>query len=154
MNYGITRETPEGAVLMTMGSDEQSTAAGHKVLLADDEKEILDLLAMTLEDDERYQVLLASDGQRALELCKAERPDLVFLDVQMPKMDGISVCEAIRKDPSISETKVVMLTALAQESEIYRALMAGADDYMTKPFSPTALHHKLLEALGLEEAVS
>jgi two-component system, OmpR family, alkaline phosphatase synthesis response regulator PhoP len=127
---------------------------GHKVLLADDEKEILDLLAMTLEDDERYEVLLASDGQRALELCKAQHPDLVFLDVQMPKMDGISVCQEIRKDPSISDTKVVMLTALAQESEIDRALIAGADDYMTKPFSPTALHQKLLEALGLEDAAA
>jgi CheY-like chemotaxis protein len=139
---------------MTMGFDKQSAATDHKVLLADDEKEILDLLAMTLEDDERYQVLLASDGERALELCKAERPELVFLDVQMPKMDGISVCAAIRSDPSISNTKVIMLTALAQESEIDRALMAGADDYMTKPFSPTALHQKLLEALGLEEAAA
>jgi two-component system, OmpR family, alkaline phosphatase synthesis response regulator PhoP len=137
---------------MTMGFEEQ--ASGHKVLLADDEKEILDLLAMTLEDDERYQVLLASDGERALELCKAERPELVFLDVQMPKMDGISVCEQIRKDPSISDTKVIMLTALAQEAEIDRALIAGADDYMTKPFSPTALHQKLLEALGIEEAAA
>ena len=127
---------------------------GRKVLLADDEKEILDLLAMTLEDDERYQVLLASDGARALELCQAELPELVFLDVQMPKMDGISVCQAIRNDPSIADTKVIMLTALAQESEIDRALIAGADDYMTKPFSPTALHQKLLEALGFEDAAA
>lgn len=127
---------------------------GRKVLLADDETEILDLLAMTLEDDERYGVLLASDGARALELCQAERPELVFLDVQMPKMDGISVCQAIRNDPSIADTKIIMLTALAQESEIDRALIAGADDYMTKPFSPTALHQKLLEALGFEDAAA
>jgi len=110
------------------------------MLLADDEHEILDLLGLTFEDDERYEVLLASDGQQALELIHKEYPELAFLDVQMPRRDGISVCEEIRKDPSLSGTKVVMFTALAQEAEIDRALVAGADDYMTKPFSPTALH--------------
>ena len=139
---------------MTTGFDGQQTPPSHKIVIADDEKKILELLAMTLEDDERYQVLLASDGERALELCRTERPDLVFLDVQMPKMEGISVCSAIRADPVIYDTKVIMLTALAQESETDRALIAGADDYMTKPFSPTALHQKLLEALGLEEAAA
>ena len=123
-----------------------------KVLLADDEPEILELLALTLGEDERYQVLLAEDGGRALTLCQEQNPELVFLDVQMRILDGISVCEAIRSDPATSSTKVVMLTALAQESQIDRALEAGADDYMTKPFSPTAIHRKLLEALGLEEA--
>ena len=98
--------------------------------------------------------MLASDGEQALTLIRAEHPELVFLDVQMPKRDGISVCEEIRKDPGLSDTKIVMLTALAQESEIDRALIAGADDYMTKPFSPTALHQKLLEALGIEEAAA
>jgi two-component system alkaline phosphatase synthesis response regulator PhoP len=132
----------------------ENEATLRKVLLADDEHEILDLLALTLEDDERYEVLLASDGQQALELIQQEHPELVFLDVQMPRRDGISVCEEIRKDPSLSGTKVVMLTALAQEAEIDRALVAGADDYMTKPFSPTALHQKLLEALGIEEAAA
>ncbi len=123
-----------------------------KVLLADDEPEILELLSLTLGDDERYQVLLAEDGQRALTLCQEQNPELVFLDVQMPILDGISVCEALRNNPATAGTKVVMLTALAQESQIDRALAAGADDYMTKPFSPTAIHRKLLEALGLEEA--
>ncbi len=123
-----------------------------KVLLADDEPEILELLSLTLGDDERYQVLLAEDGQRALTLCQEQNPELVFLDVQMPILDGISVCEALRNDPATAAMKVVMLTALAHESQIDRALEAGADDYMTKPFSPTAVHRKLLEALGLEEA--
>ena len=132
----------------------ENGAPSRKVLLADDEHEILDLLALTLEDDERYEVLLASDGQQALDLIQKEHPELVFLDVQMPRRDGISVCEEIRKAPSLSGTKVVMLTALAQEAEIDRALVAGADDYMTKPFRPTALHQKLLEALGIEEAAA
>lgn len=130
---------------------------GHterKVLVADDESEILDLLSLTLEDDERYSVITARDGEEALRLCREERPELVILDVQMPKMDGVSVCKNIRQDASISGMKVVMLTALSQESEIDRALVAGADDYMTKPFSPTALHMKVLQALGLEEAAA
>jgi CheY-like chemotaxis protein len=132
----------------------ENGAPTRKVLLADDEHEILDLLGLTLEDDERHEVLLARDRQQALELIQKEHPELVFLDVQMPRRDGISVCEEIRKDPSLSGTKVVMLTALAREAEIDRALVAGADDYMTKPFSPTALHQKLLEALGIEEAAA
>ena len=133
---------------------ETTERSPHKVLVADDEPEILDLLTLTLEDDERYSVLTARDGAEALRLCREEKPDLVFLDVQMPKMDGVEVCENIRRDPSIAAMKVVMLTALAQEAEIDRALLAGADGYMTKPFSPTALHVKVLEALGLEEAAA
>jgi CheY-like chemotaxis protein len=124
----------------------------RKVLIADDEPEILELLSLTLEDDELYSVLTARDGEEALRLCKAERPDIVFLDVQMPKMDGVTVCKNIRQDPSIAGMKVVMLTALAQEAEIDRALVAGADDYMTKPFRPSELHRKVLQALGFEEA--
>lgn len=137
-----------------MRQENNQPVAVRKVLLADDEDEILELLSLTLEDDERYEVLLATDGEQALEIIQREQPELVFLDVQMPKIDGISVCEAVRKDPRTADTKVVMLTALAQETEIDRALLAGADDYMTKPFSPTAIHRKLLEALGLEEAVA
>lgn len=130
------------------------TSPERKVLVADDEPEILDLLSLTLEDDERYSVLTARDGEEALRLCRSEKPEIVFLDVQMPRMDGVTVCENIRKDPAIAGMKVVMLTALSQAAEIDRALVAGADDYMTKPFSPTALHRKLLEAMGLEEAAA
>ena len=124
----------------------------RKVLFADDEAEILELLKLTFEDDERYEVLLARDGEQALAMCLAERPELVFLDIHMPKLDGVRVCERLRRDPATKETKVVMLTALPQDSEIDRAMAAGADDYMTKPFSPTQLRRKLLEALGLADA--
>ena len=123
-----------------------------KVLLADDESDILELLSLTLGDDDRYEVLLADNGERALRLCQEYHPELVFLDVHMPILDGIGVCQALRNDPATAGTKVVMLTGNSHESQIDRALEAGADDYMTKPFSPTALHRKLLEALGLEEA--
>ena len=137
---------------MSTQTERNDPAVTRKILFADDERDILELLELTLEDDERYRVLLAHDGEQALALCLKERPEVVFLDIQMPKLDGIGVCERLRQDPELADTKVVMLTGLARESEINRAMAAGADDYMTKPFSPTALHQKLLEALGLAEA--
>ena len=129
----------------------QESEVRRKVLFADDEAEILELLEMTLEDDERYRVLLASNGEEALALCRAGHPELAFLDIRMPKLDGIDVCREIRNDPAMSDMAVVMLTGNAQEIEIDRAMEAGADDYMTKPFSPTALHQKMLAALGLPD---
>jgi CheY-like chemotaxis protein len=107
---------------------------------------------MTLEDHERYKVLTASDGQEALAICQREHPELVFLDMQMPKLDGIDVCLHIRSQPDIADTTVVMLTALARDADIERTMEAGADDYMTKPFSPTDLHKKLVASLGLPDA--
>ena len=130
----------------------QGPGPQRKILFADDEPEILELLSITLEDDERYKVLLAKDGEEALAICQAEHPELVFLDVQMPKKHGIDVCIELRQRADTADTKIIVLTALLQDSVIDRAMAAGADDFMTKPFSPTTLHRKLLEALGLEEA--
>jgi CheY-like chemotaxis protein len=131
--------------------DGQAAEPLRKILFADDEQEILDLLRMTLEDDERYHVLLARDGEEALALCRSERPELVFLDLQMPKLNGVTVCEELRKDPATANTKIVILTTLSQDADIDRAMAAGADGYMTNPFSPTALHRQLEEALGLPD---
>lgn len=102
---------------------------------------------MTLVDDERHDVLLARDGARALGLCKDERPELIFLGAQMLKMDGITVCQEIRKT-STADTNVIMLTALAQEVEIARALITEAGDYTTKPFSPTEWQQNSLNPLA------
>jgi two-component system alkaline phosphatase synthesis response regulator PhoP len=120
-----------------------------KVLLADDEERILGLVKATLGIDTRYEIILASDGQEALDACRKEMPDLVFLDLLMPKMDGYQVCREIKQSPETSAIKVVMLTAMAQEADRRTALKVGADDYMTKPFSPTALLSKVEEMLGL-----
>jgi DNA-binding response OmpR family regulator len=108
------------------------------ILIADDEAPIVELVRFTLEDD-HVQVVGAFDGVAALELARAVRPDLVLLDVQMPHLDGLEVCRRLRQTPGCERTRIVMLTAAAQDEDRARGLAAGADEYLTKPFSPLAL---------------
>lgn len=108
------------------------------ILVADDEPHIVDLVRITLEHD-RVRVLPAYDGEHALLVAQAARPDVVFLDVHMPRRDGVEVCRLLRADPAFEHTTIVMLTAAAQKADIARGLSAGADEYLTKPFSPVAL---------------
>ena len=108
------------------------------ILVVDDEPPILELVRYTLED-EQIRVLEASDGAQALETALAARPDLILLDVQMPRLDGLEVCRRLRADASFAGTRIVMLTAAGQDADRARGLAAGADEYLTKPFSPLAL---------------
>jgi two-component system, OmpR family, phosphate regulon response regulator PhoB len=108
------------------------------ILVVDDEPPILELVRYTLED-EQIRVLEAADGLQALEAALAARPDLILLDVQMPGLDGLEVCRRLRADPSLAGTRIVMLTAAGQDADRARGLAAGADEYLTKPFSPLAL---------------
>jgi len=121
------------------------------ILVADDEPPILELIRFTLEDD-RVRVVEARDGLEALRLAQAVRPELCFLDVQMPDLDGLAVCRLLRQDPALAGSRIVMLTAASQEADRVRGLAAGADGYLTKPFSPLALF-SLVRSL-LPEAVS
>jgi DNA-binding response OmpR family regulator len=123
-----------------------------KVLLVDDEVVIVGLAQATLAIDDRYEVLTANDGEQALQACREEKPDLVYLDVLMPKKNGIEVCRELREQPEYDGMKIVMLTAMSQESDRRRAFKVGADDYITKPFSPAALLGKTEELLGLTPA--
>ena len=108
------------------------------ILVADDEVPIVELVRFTLEDD-RVQVVEAFDGITALELAGAVRPDLVLLDVQMPHLNGIEVCRRLRQTPECARMRIVMLSAAAQDEDRARGMAAGADEYLTKPFSPLAL---------------
>ena len=108
------------------------------VLVVDDEQPIVDLVRYTLED-EQVQVIVAQDGIRALEVARAELPDLIFLDVQMPRLNGFEVCRRLRQEPGMEKTKIVMLTVASQEADRAQGQAAGADDYLTKPFSPLKL---------------
>ena len=108
------------------------------ILVVDDEPPILELVRFTLED-EQIRVLEASDGAQALETALAARPDLILLDVQMPRLDGLEVCRRLRADASLAGTRIVMLTAAGQDADRALGLAAGADEYLTKPFSPLAL---------------
>ena len=122
----------------------------RKVLIADDEERIRGLVVATLSSDDRYEVLTAADGALAVSVCQAERPDLVFLDLLMPKMDGYAVCRELKSSPETRDIKIVMLTAMAQESDRRTAMKLGVDDFVTKPFSPMALAAKLDEMLDPE----
>ena len=108
------------------------------VLIADDEPHVVQLVRATLEDD-RVAVIEAFDGQHALDAAEAMHPDVVFLDVNMPRLDGLEVCRRLRRDPAFAGTTIVMLTAAAQADDVARGLAAGANHYLTKPFSPVAL---------------
>ena len=119
-----------------------------KILVVDDEEAVLALVSATLADDDRYSIFLARNGKEAVEVCQRERPDLVFLDLMMSDMDGYEVCRLLRKDPSNADIKVIMLTAMAQEFDRQKAMEVGADEYMTKPFSPAVLLKRVEELLG------
>jgi two-component system alkaline phosphatase synthesis response regulator PhoP len=108
------------------------------VLIADDESHVVELVRVTLED-ERVRVFEAPDGQTALEVAEAYGIDVVLLDVNLPDVSGLEVCRALRANPCLRSTRIIMLTAAAQQDDVRRGLAAGADDYLTKPFSPVRL---------------
>jgi DNA-binding response OmpR family regulator len=122
-----------------------------KILIVDDEPHIRILLEQTLEDleDEAVELLTADNGQEALDTIKAERPDLVFLDVMMPKMNGFDVCNAVKNELGIKDIYIVMLTAKGQEFDKLKGKEVGADLYMTKPFDPDEVVKKSMQVLGL-----
>jgi len=113
------------------------------ILVVDDEPSIVELVRFTLEDAE-VRVVEASDGAEALILARRIKPDLVLLDVQMPRLDGLEVCRQLRREPAFARTPIIMLTAAGQQADRTRGL--GAGEYLTKPFSPLALL-ALVEAL-------
>lgn len=123
----------------------------HKILIVDDEAHLRMLIEQTLEDleDEGVELLTATNGEEALNLIKAEKPDLVFLDVMMPKMSGFDVCHAVKKELRMGDVHIVLLTAKGQEYDRQKGLEVGADLYMTKPFDPDALLDKARDVLGL-----
>ena len=118
-----------------------------RVLIADDEPNIVLTLSFMLKR-EGYEVLTAPDGSQALAAIRAERPRLVLLDGAMPGMTGFEVCEAVRADPAISETPILMLTAKGRETDIARGMGAGATAYVTKPFSTRELIVKIREMIA------
>jgi len=119
----------------------------HKILIADDEPNIVVSLEYLMKRA-GYQVLVARDGQEALDLLRRERPALVLLDLMMPVKSGIEVCQELRADENLRATKVLMLTAKGRDTDVQKGLGVGADAYMTKPFSTKDLAAKVAEMLG------
>ena len=108
------------------------------ILVVDDERHIVELVRFNLEK-EGYRVITAQDGKEACSLASAEKPDLIILDVMLPEMDGFEVCRVIQRDSTISDVPIIMLTARTEELDKVLGLEIGADDYITKPFSPREL---------------
>jgi two-component system alkaline phosphatase synthesis response regulator PhoP len=122
-----------------------------KILIVDDEPHIRLLLEQALEElvDKDVELLIAENGERALEAVKREKPELIFLDVMMPKMNGFDVCRAVKADPATKGVYIVLLTAKGQEFDRQKGDEVGADLYMTKPFDPDEIVAKAFEALKL-----
>jgi DNA-binding response OmpR family regulator len=147
---GQERDTPRQADLykdfkgrreddgMTLAAPDRDTQAGkarmtHKILVVEDEPDLLDLVVYSLRK-EGFKALRAETGEKALELAREERPDLVLLDLMMPGLDGLEVCRRLRVNDATSGIPIVMVTARAEESDAVVGLSVGADDYVKKPF--------------------
>jgi DNA-binding response OmpR family regulator len=124
-----------------------------KILIVDDEPDALEMLAFNLRNA-GFEVATAEDGEQALKKVKLETPALVVLDIMIPEVDGLEVCKLLRRDPATAKLPIVMLTAKAAEIDRVLGLEIGADDYVTKPFSPRELVLRIKKLLqrGQEEA--
>jgi two-component system alkaline phosphatase synthesis response regulator PhoP len=133
-------------VLNSGASNEVEQMAKERILIVDDEEDILELLSVNLKR-EGYEVLRAENGEDAVSLASAEKPDLVILDLMLPGVDGLTVCKMIKGSSFTRNIPIIMLTAKGQEADIVRGLEQGADDYVAKPFSPKVLMARVKTAL-------
>lgn len=117
-----------------------------KILLVDDEMDFVSLVKARLETAD-YDVVTAFDGKEALEKAKKEKPDLIILDLMLPKMDGYKVCGLLKKDTRYSKLPIILFSAKAQESDMELGKEVGADAYITKPFEPEVLMGKIRELM-------
>lgn len=118
------------------------TTKARKVLIADDEPDILEILKYNLSK-EGYDVTTAKDGDEALEKAKQTQPEMVILDIMMPRKNGVEVCEILRAQPAFKDTLILFLTALSDEATQIKGLTTGADDYLNKPISPQVFLSKV-----------
>ncbi|GAB4459133.1 MAG: hypothetical protein Kow0070_13740 [Anaerolineales bacterium] len=118
-----------------------------KILIAEDERDIRDLIAFTLRFA-GHEVFAATNGEEAVDMAPKVNPDLILMDVRMPRMTGYEACRAIKQNPSLKDIPVVFLSAKGQESEIQQGLDAGAEEYLLKPFAPDQLTARIKAILA------
>ena len=118
----------------------------NKILIIEDDKDIRDLISFNLSKN-GYKTILSKDGEKGIEKAKNEKPDLVLLDLMLPGIHGLDVCKILKTDSSLNKLSIIMLTALGQEEDIIKGLEAGADDYITKPFSFKILFARIKSVL-------
>ena len=123
------------------------------ILVVDDERFIRILLEETLGQlkGAEVRVTLAKDGNEALQIAAVDRPDLVILDIMMPRLDGYEVCQRLREDLGLTDTYVIMLTARGRSADKLRGLQVGANEYLTKPFDPAYLLNRVSQVLHLPQ---
>jgi two-component system alkaline phosphatase synthesis response regulator PhoP len=118
-----------------------------KILIVEDDENILELLLAIFDDHINYESLYARDGEEALRIAQVENPDIILLDIHLPKSNGYEVCKSIKSDLAISNIKILMLSGMTQNSDWQKAQEVGADGYITKPFNSTELVEKVEELL-------
>jgi DNA-binding response OmpR family regulator len=118
-----------------------------KILIAEDERDIRDLVAFTLRFA-GYEVVTAANGEEAVQQASKENPDLILMDVRMPRMTGYEACRILKADPEMKDMPIVFLSAKGQESEIQTGLEAGAEEYLLKPFAPDQLTDRVKSILA------
>jgi two-component system alkaline phosphatase synthesis response regulator PhoP len=118
-----------------------------KILVAEDEIDIRELIAFSLVNIGGFQVVKAKNGVEAVEVAQAELPDLILMDVRMPKMTGVEACAKLKEIPQTKDIPVVFLSAMGQEQEIQQGMSAGAVEYVLKPFAPEVLMNKVRDIL-------
>lgn len=128
-------------------SDEKAGIDAKRILVVDDEEGIVKVVKMYLEHHD-YEVITASDGQDGLAKAKTEKPNLIILDLMLPKINGYKVCGLLKKDTKYAKTPIVLFTAKAQEKDLKLGEEVGADAYITKPFEPEVLLSKIEELIG------
>jgi adenylate cyclase len=117
-----------------------------KVLIVDDELDLVEMVSLRLEAN-NYQVISAFDGQAGLDKARSEKPDLIILDIMLPKIEGYKVCRMLKFDERYKQIPIILFTARAQASDIKLGEDVGADAYLTKPFEPDILLNKVIELL-------
>lgn len=122
-----------------------------KILLAEDEEDIQRVASMSLKRGGEWEVLLAGDGEECLRLAQQEHPDVILLDVMMPKLDGFAVCQRLKADAATQQIPVIFLTASTQERQMQRGLAIGAIGYLYKPFDPLTLPQQVRDLLDKPE---
>ena len=120
---------------------------GNKILVVDDEPNIVRSLAFVF-NKEGFDVSIAEDGEQAMTMIRTSKPNILILDVMMPNKSGYDVCQEVKSDPNLQDIHVLMLTAKGQESDREAALSQGADEYISKPFSPIHILGRVKELLG------
>lgn len=149
-NRGSKAGERRGAAGHALNADGRASMNKHTVLIVEDEEDILELVAYNLNKD-GYDVCRAATGEEALRLSLSNTPDLILLDLMLPEIDGLEVCRRLKRDPRTQKLPIVMLTAKGEEADIVAGLELGADDYITKPFSPRVLLARVRAVLRRQE---